>query len=69
MFIINGNRSFNTDHIISLFIEGNDIHAVFDFAPDYGRDEIIYQGDDAEHWLNEIHCALQRGENAWWIKE
>lgn len=69
MFIINGNRSYNTDHILKFFIEDDKVYAVFNFNPQYGCKEVIYQGDDAEDWLNKIHCAIQRGENAWWIKE
>lgn len=74
MFIINGNDSYNTDHILKFYVLDDKIYAVFDFSTNYGfvRDEIICcckDTDDAEHWLNEIHCAIQRGENAWWIKE
>ena len=69
MFIINGNDSYNTDHILKFYVLDDKIYAVFNIDPKYGCEEIIYKGDDAEHWLNEIHCALQRGETAWWIKE
>lgn len=69
MLIINGNRSFNTDHILKFYVLDDKIYAVFNVDPQYGCEEIIYKGDDAEDWLNEINCALQRGENAWWIKE
>lgn len=70
MFIINGNRSYNTDYILKFYVLDDKVYAVFNAAHIY--DEVICRCEDtdaAEYWLNEIHCALERGENAWWIKE